>query len=94
VAEPYQEIVLEDAPPAKTFTIGDELEGFVAPDLDGTERSLAELRGRRVYLVNWNPGCGYCRSLHKHILVGRQRCPMALPRSSSSPRARRSRSRP
>ena len=32
-------------------------------DLDGTRRSLTELRGRRVLLVNWNPGCGFCESI-------------------------------
>ena len=39
---------------------GDALEDFTLPDLDGTERSLSDTRGRRTLLVNWSPGCGFC----------------------------------
>ena len=40
--------------------MGDELDDFTLPDLDGAERSLSEFRGKRVLLVNWSPGCGFC----------------------------------
>ena len=50
-------------PPVVLFEDGVMLDDFTASDLDGTERSLTDFRGRRVYLVNWNPGCGFCDSI-------------------------------
>lgn len=40
--------------------VGTQLEPFALPDLGGTEVSLEGLRGRRLLLVNWSPGCGFC----------------------------------
>jgi peroxiredoxin len=49
-----------DMEPVAALEAGDELDDFTLPDLDGTERSLSDYRGKRVLLVNWNPGCGFC----------------------------------
>jgi thiol-disulfide isomerase/thioredoxin len=46
-------------PPAP-LEVGDELDDFTLPDLDGEERSLSEFRGARTLLVNWSPTCGFC----------------------------------
>jgi thiol-disulfide isomerase/thioredoxin len=37
------------------------------PSLEGPMVSLAELRGRDTLLLFWNPGCGYCRSMHDDV---------------------------
>jgi thiol-disulfide isomerase/thioredoxin len=63
VAEPQPEIDFEAFEPPKVLEEGDVLEPFALEDLDGRERSLAELRGRRVLLVNWSPSCGYCEMI-------------------------------
>src|SRR4051794_695495 len=49
-----------DLAPAPVLEPGDVLDDFTLPDLDDTERSLSDLRGKRVLLVNWSPGCGFC----------------------------------
>jgi peroxiredoxin Q/BCP len=46
--------------PPVQLEVGDELEDFTLPDLDGTAVALSSFRGRRVLLVNWSPGCGFC----------------------------------
>jgi hypothetical protein len=43
-----------------SLEVGDALDDFVLPQLDGDERSLSEYRGRRMLLVNWSPSCGFC----------------------------------
>jgi peroxiredoxin len=40
--------------------VGESIDDFTLDDLDGNRRSLSDFRGRRVLLVNWNPGCGFC----------------------------------
>jgi peroxiredoxin len=42
------------------FTVGEPLPEFRAPDLEGNEVALSDLRGRPVLLVNWSPRCGFC----------------------------------
>jgi thiol-disulfide isomerase/thioredoxin len=49
-----------DWAPPEPIEVGDELDDFTLLDLDGNERALADFRGRRVLLVNWSPGCGFC----------------------------------
>lgn len=39
------------------------LPAFRLPDLGGHEVGLEDLHGRRVLLVHWDPGCGFCRSI-------------------------------
>jgi peroxiredoxin len=48
------------AEPVVALEPGDEVDDFTLPDLHGTERSLADSRGKRTLLVNWSPGCGFC----------------------------------
>jgi peroxiredoxin len=36
---------------------------FRLPDLGGNEVALEDFRGRRVLLVNWDPGCGFCQRI-------------------------------
>jgi thiol-disulfide isomerase/thioredoxin len=60
VALPELEIDWGDWTPPEPLEAGDELDDFTLPDLDGTERSLSDFRGRSVLLVNWSPGCGFC----------------------------------
>jgi peroxiredoxin len=40
---------------------------FRLPCLDGTERSLADFRGRRVFLVFSDPHCGPCQALAPYL---------------------------
>jgi peroxiredoxin len=40
--------------------VGEPFDAFALPDLDGRTVSLADFRGRRVLVVNWDPQCGFC----------------------------------
>ncbi|MET0623679.1 MAG: TlpA disulfide reductase family protein [Pyrinomonadaceae bacterium] len=40
--------------------VGEPFEPFALPDLDGRTVSLADFRGGRVLVVNWDAGCGFC----------------------------------
>ncbi len=42
---------------------GTEAPAIELPDLDGQPHSLAELKGRSVLVVFFNPGCGFCKEL-------------------------------
>jgi hypothetical protein len=50
----------EYAPPEGLVEVGETLEPFTLPDLDGTPVELTSLRGSPVLLVNWSPACGFC----------------------------------
>ncbi len=63
VREPIELIEMEPAAAPTHLEPGEELDAFTLADLDGTDRSLHDFRGRQVFLVNWNPGCGYCVSI-------------------------------
>lgn len=67
VQEPFEMIELEPEAAPAHLEPGEELDTFTLPDLDGKERSLTDFRGRRVLLVNWNPGCGYCESIARPL---------------------------
>jgi thiol-disulfide isomerase/thioredoxin len=43
--------------------VGTEFGPFRLAELDGAELDLADLRGRQALLVNWNPGCSFCRQI-------------------------------
>jgi peroxiredoxin len=43
--------------------VGTPLPPFRLPSLGGESVGLADLRGKRVLLVNWNPGCGFCEQI-------------------------------
>lgn len=47
-------------PPAPAADVGDSLLDVAFTDFSGADRSLREFAGRRVMLVNWSPGCGFC----------------------------------
>ncbi|MEP7335215.1 MAG: MauE/DoxX family redox-associated membrane protein [Actinomycetota bacterium] len=49
--------------------VGAELPSLRLSRLDGGEVELASVIERETALVFWNPGCGYCRSLHEDILA-------------------------
>jgi hypothetical protein len=36
---------------------------FELPDLAGASRRLSEFRGRRLLLIFFNPGCGFCTAM-------------------------------
>jgi peroxiredoxin len=40
--------------------VGEPFHPFTLPDLDGKAVSLADFRGRRLLVVNWDPQCGFC----------------------------------
>jgi peroxiredoxin len=40
--------------------VGEPFEPFALPDLDGQTVSLADFRGSRVLVVNWDARCGFC----------------------------------
>ena len=42
------------------LTVGTPIAPFRLPDLKGREVGLEELKGKRVLLVHWHPGCGFC----------------------------------
>ena len=68
VAEPVPAV--EPAPPPQPtarLEPGAALEPFTFADLDGQERSLTDFRARQVFLVNWNPGCGYCEMIARPL---------------------------
>lgn len=44
----------------KGLDVGTALQPFNLSSLDGVQTSLSDLGGRRVLLVNWRPGCGFC----------------------------------
>jgi peroxiredoxin len=50
---------LEPPSPAG-LPVGSPAPEFELPDLSGERKSLAQFRGRKVLLVLFNPGCGFC----------------------------------
>ena len=52
--------IVHPKPEAAGVAIGAEFPRFRLPDLEGRPVDLADLRGRRVLLVNWSPACGFC----------------------------------
>lgn len=49
--------------------VGSELPSLRAQRLGGEEVELAEVIVRDTLLLFWNPGCGFCRSLHEDVLA-------------------------
>jgi peroxiredoxin len=59
---------VRDSPaPAAVVKAGDSAPGFTLPDLDGRLVSLSGLLGQSALIVFWNPGCGYCRRMLRHL---------------------------
>jgi peroxiredoxin len=65
----------DDWEPPVPLEVGAELDDFTLPDLDGNEVALSSFRGRRVLLVNWSPGCGFCVTIASTL--GSQFAPLA-----------------
>src|SRR5712691_7516902 len=63
VALPEEVVGATDWTPPEPMEVGAELEAFTLPDMDGNDRSLESLRGRKVLLVNWSPTCGFCKKI-------------------------------
>ena len=40
--------------------VGTSIPSFRLPNLKGQEIGLEDFRGKRVLLIHWSPGCGYC----------------------------------
>ena len=54
-------------PEPEGLPLGAEAPAVELPTLDGEQVSLADLRGRDTLLLFWNPGCGFCRSMHEGL---------------------------
>ena len=59
--------------------IGSDLPELPVSRLDGTEVALADVVERETALVFWNPGCGFCRSLHEDLLAWEASPPEGAP---------------
>jgi peroxiredoxin len=53
----------EDAGEPAGVAVGSPLPGFRLPDVNGTTAALEDFRGKRVLLVHWSPGCGFCDAI-------------------------------
>jgi peroxiredoxin len=63
--EALEKIVAQGMPaqaqqPQPSLPIGSEAPPFELLDLSGVKQSLAQYRGRKVLLIFFNPGCGFC----------------------------------
>ena len=47
--------------------VGSNAPAFELPDLDGGRVALEQFRGRRVLLIFFDPGCGFCRQMAPHL---------------------------
>jgi thiol-disulfide isomerase/thioredoxin len=59
--------------------VGSELPELRLARLDGTEVSLADPIEGETVLLFWNPGCGFCRSLHEDVLAWEASPPEGAP---------------
>jgi len=50
-------------PGPATPGLGDPAPAFTLPDLAGRQVALADLRGKRMLVLFWNPGCGFCQRM-------------------------------
>jgi thiol-disulfide isomerase/thioredoxin len=53
----------QQAAPPPSIPVGDELPAFEGRDLEGATVRSTDLRGRKLFLVNWSPSCGFCRRI-------------------------------
>lgn len=60
--------------------VGEPAPDLELPDLEGRTVALRDLRGEETVVLFWNPGCGFCRSLHEDLLDWERR------RNGGSPR--------
>jgi len=48
------------APPPQGLPLGSPAPPFALPDLNGARKGLADFRGKKLLLLFFNPGCGFC----------------------------------
>ena len=62
VAEPIDasDLAEIDWSPPEPVAVGEVIEPLALTDLDGAPATLETAPDRRVFLVNWSPGCGFC----------------------------------
>jgi thiol-disulfide isomerase/thioredoxin len=59
--------------------VGAELPELRAQTLDGADVALTDVVTRDSVLLFWNPGCGFCRSLHEDVLAWEEAPPDGAP---------------
>ncbi len=59
--------------------VGTELPSLDAQTLNGDDIELADAIERESVLLFWNPGCGFCRSLHEDLLAWEASPPEGAP---------------
>ncbi len=52
----------------KGLTVGEPLPDIEVSGLDGRSVSLSSLAGEETVFLLWDPGCGFCRSVHDDVL--------------------------
>ncbi len=58
----------QPAPAAPSgLPVGSAAPSFALPDLNGSRKSLADFRGRRLLLIFFNPRCGFCTRMAPDI---------------------------
>lgn len=53
--------------------VGKLMPSFQLPDLTGQTVNLADFRSKWVFLVHWNPGCGFCHRIASELVELRSR---------------------
>ncbi len=56
-------------PEEEGLPIGEPAPQLALPDLEGRQVELADLRRADTVFLFWNPGCGFCRSMHEDVLA-------------------------
>ncbi len=67
--ETLLEQALETPEGAEGLPVGTEAPEIELRSLDGDVVPVSALRGRDTVLLFWNPGCGFCRSMHEGLLA-------------------------
>ena len=73
------EQVLADPGGTAALALGADLPSIRLPSLAGDETSLTELVAEPSVILFWNPGCGFCRSMHDDVKVWEQDRPGGAP---------------
>ena len=63
IAQPVVEGPAVAWTPPTGVEVGVTLDDLTLPTPDGDPVALSDLAGRKVLLVNWSPGCGFCRKI-------------------------------
>jgi methylamine dehydrogenase accessory protein MauD len=63
-----------------SLKIGEPAPALTLPDLDGETVDLANLRGHRVLILFWHPGCGFCKQMLPDLKAWEASPPEGAPR--------------